>query len=106
VASRDGPNARAPSFGAAGLHPSPESTSSVLLLPGRCDGERRTRTRGRPDDRFRPAEDEAAIPIVVHTHPRMAPRPSDLDDTVDGLLCALAASRVGRPGYASIIGSL
>jgi len=56
VASRDGPNARAPSFGAAGLHPSPESTSSVLLLPGRCDGERRTRTRGRPDDRFRPAE--------------------------------------------------
>lgn len=49
------------------------------------------------------ARDEAAMPVFVHTHPRMAPRPSELDDTVDGLLCALAESRVGRAGYASII---
>jgi molybdopterin/thiamine biosynthesis adenylyltransferase/proteasome lid subunit RPN8/RPN11 len=49
------------------------------------------------------ARDPASIPIFVHTHPRKAPRPSDLDDAVDGVLCALAESRTGRPGYASII---
>lgn len=49
------------------------------------------------------ARDEAAIPVFVHTHPRMTPRPSELDDTVDDLLRALAESRTGRPGYASII---
>lgn len=49
------------------------------------------------------ARDNAAIPVFVHTHPRMAPHPSELDDAVDDLLCALAESRTGRPGYASII---
>lgn len=49
------------------------------------------------------ARDNGAIPVFIHTHPRMSPRPSDLDDAVDGMLCALAESRTGRAGYASII---
>jgi molybdopterin/thiamine biosynthesis adenylyltransferase len=49
------------------------------------------------------ARDGSGIPVFIHTHPRMAPCPSELDDAVDGMLCALAESRTGRPGYASII---
>jgi molybdopterin/thiamine biosynthesis adenylyltransferase len=49
------------------------------------------------------ARDAATIPVFIHTHPRMTPRPSELDDAVDEALCALAESRTGRAGYAAII---
>lgn len=49
------------------------------------------------------AGDEQAVPVFVHTHPGDAPTPSALDETVDRELRALARSRTGRDGYASLI---
>lgn len=51
----------------------------------------------------RAAADPQAVPVFIHTHPGMAPAPSELDDVVDEELRALALSRTGRPDYVSVI---
>jgi molybdopterin/thiamine biosynthesis adenylyltransferase len=52
---------------------------------------------------LRSAALDRAIPIFVHTHPRMRARPSMRDDGVDEGLRASALARSGAPFYVSLI---
>lgn len=52
---------------------------------------------------FLRAEAEDLVPIFVHTHPRMAPRHSDLDLDLDTELARVAGARLTRGSYGSLV---
>jgi molybdopterin/thiamine biosynthesis adenylyltransferase len=52
---------------------------------------------------FGAAERDRAVPVFIHTHPRMSARPSEWDDGVDAVLMRLAAQRSRACYYVSLI---
>lgn len=52
---------------------------------------------------FGAAERDKAVPVFLHTHPRMRARPSKPDDGVDAALWEKAIARSGAPFYVSLI---
>lgn len=52
---------------------------------------------------FRAADNDGAVPVFIHTHPRHDPRPSRRDFEVDDKLSRVAQVRVAGGGYGSLI---